>query len=133
MTINTEQSTNEQQPVQRRSAAGDKLQTVNKETFKSLVLDEAGPVAVEFMSYGCSHCSALEPIIQQVAAMVEHKEKIFRVNVEEDAELASTYEIEGTPTLVMFLGGKKVGRVEGPSATVSSVMTAITHPYRGRQ
>jgi thioredoxin 1 len=94
-----------------------------------LVLEKKGPVAVEFMSYGCTHCQALEPVLQKVAEMVESKEKIVRVNVETEPELSDRYQIQATPTLVMFLNGRPVGQIDGPHPTVSSVLTAVTQPF----
>jgi thioredoxin 1 len=112
-----------------RHLASDGIQSVSAGTFNSLVLEGEGPIAVEFMSYGCGHCQAIEPILQQVAEMVKSKEKIFRVNVAIEQELAGSYEVESTPTIIMFLNGGEVGRVEGPYPTVSSVMTAVTQPF----
>jgi thioredoxin 1 len=105
------------------------IQTVTSTTFTRLVLEAEGPIAVEFMSYGCAHCRAIEPVLEQVAKMVEPREKIFRVNIAVEQELAGSYQIQGTPTLVMFLNQNEVGRVEGPSPTVSSVLTAVTQPF----
>jgi thioredoxin 1 len=107
----------------------DGIQTVTSGTFNPLVLEGAGPIVVEFMSYGCAHCRAIEPVLQQVADMVKSKERIFRVNVAVEQELAESYEIQGTPTFVMFLNGKEVGRVEGPRPTLSSVLTVVTRPF----
>ena len=87
------------------SASSDKIRTVTSDTFPSLVLKAQGPIVVEFMSYGCVHCREIEPVLQQVAEMVKSKEKIFRVNTADDQELTDTYEIQGTPTVVMFLNG----------------------------
>lgn len=81
------------------------------------------------MSYGCAHCGAIEPGLQQVAQMVESTEKIYRVNIAVDAELADLYEIQGTPTLIMFLNGKVVGRDEGPSPVVPNILAAVRQPY----
>lgn len=67
--------------------------------------------------------------LSKVAQTVKSNEKIFRVNTAVDEELSDSYEILGTPTLIMFLNGKEVGRVEGPHPTVSSVMTAVTQPF----
>ena len=99
------------------------------DTFAKLVLEGEGPIAVEFMSYGCAHCQVIEPVLQQVAAMVKSNEKIFRVNIAVEPELAERYEIQGTPTLIMFLDGTEVGRVEGPRPAVSSLLTAVRQPY----
>jgi thioredoxin 1 len=109
--------------------SNDHIQTVTGNTFKPWVLEASGPIAVEFMSYGCVHCREMEPVLQQVAEMVTSKEKFFRVNTADDQELTNTYEIQGTPTIVMFLNGKEVGRAEGPAPTVSSLLTAVTHPF----
>jgi len=61
--------------------------------------------------------------------MIGPKEKIFRVNIAIEQELADSYEIQGTPTFIMFLHGREVGRVEGPHPTVSSVLKVITQPF----
>ena len=97
--------------------------------FDSLVLQGKGPIAVEFMSYGCAHCRAMEPILQRVAEMVKGKEKVFQVNVAVEQGLAESFEIQGTPTLVMFLNGQEAGRVEGAPPNVSSVLAAVTQPF----
>ena len=109
--------------------SSDHIGTVTGSTFKSWILEAKGPIAVEFMSYGCVHCREMEPILQQVAEMVKSKGTIFRVNTADDQELTDSYEIQGTPTIVMFLNGKEVGRAEGPLPTVASVLTAVTHPF----
>ena len=109
--------------------SSDRIQTVTGHTFKPLVLDADGPIAVEFMSYGCAHCRAMEPVLQEVAEMVKAREKIYRVNVAVEQELAGAYAVEGTPTFIMFLNGAEAGRVRGPRPTVSSVMTAVTQPF----
>jgi thioredoxin 1 len=106
----------------------DEIRTVTSSTFNSLVLQGEGPIVVEFMSYGCAHCRAIEPALQRVAEIVRSKEKIFRLNVAIEQELAERYEIRGTPTLIMFLDGREVGRVEGPNPEVSSLLTALKQP-----
>ena len=107
----------------------DRIRTVTTGTFDRLVLKGQGPIVVEFMSYGCAHCGAIEPDLQQVAEMVESTEKIFRVNIALDRELADAYEVQGTPTLIMFLNGAVVGREEGPSPDVSNILTLVRQPY----
>jgi thioredoxin 1 len=109
--------------------SNDRIRTVTASTFDRLVLKGEGPIVVEFMSYGCAHCGVIEPDLQQVAEIVESTEKIFRVNIAVDRELADVYEIQGTPTLVMFLNGAVVGREEGPSPEVSNILAVVSEPY----
>ena len=112
-----------------RSPRADGIRTVTGSSFTPLVLEGKGPIVVEFMSYGCAHCRVIEPLLQQVAEIVKSGETIFRVNVAIEQELAASYEIEGTPTLLMFLDGKEVGRSEGPPPTAAGLLTAVTQPF----
>ncbi len=111
-------------------AQADSITTVTGNTFASLVLDSPGPIAVEFMSYGCSHCRALEPVLQEVANAVKDTEHVYRVNVALDESLADRYGINGTPTLIMFENALEVGRSEGPRPNVAAIRSAITQPFR---
>ncbi len=113
-----------------KRASRDQLQTVTESTFSQVVIDGEGPIAVEFMSYGCAHCRLIEPVLQEVAEMVGPKEKICRVNIAIEPELANSYEIQGTPTFIMFLNGSELERVEGPQPTLSSVLTMVTAPFK---
>jgi thioredoxin 1 len=116
--------------IPRRQARRDGIRTVIGATFDSLVLQAKEPVVVEFMSYGCSHCGELEPVLQQVAEMVKSQGEIFRVDIVVEEALGTRYEVRVTPTLIMFLNGREVGRVEGPLPTVPGVLTAVTRPFR---
>jgi thioredoxin 1 len=118
--------TEERSPPARRR---DAIQTVVGSTFASLVLGGEGPIAVEFMSYGCAHCRALEPILQRVATRVGATERIFRVNIAVEEGLAESYGINGTPTLIMFLNGREVRRIDGPPPNFEGLLTAVTQPF----
>jgi len=108
----------------------DAIRTVTSSNFEQLVLRGHGPIAVEFMSYGCAHCRAIEPALQQVAEMVKATQKIFKVNIAVDPALAETFGVQGTPTFIMFLNGQEAGRAAGPAPTVSSVLTVLTQPFQ---
>ncbi len=106
-----------------------RIETLDGRSFGPKALERAGRVAVEFMSYGCGYCRAIEPLLQQVAEGIEQDEAVFRVNVTADPALASEYGIGGTPTFVMFLNGQEVGRSEGPNPDLASVLDAVTGPF----
>jgi thiol-disulfide isomerase/thioredoxin len=105
------------------------IQTVTGRSFDDLVLGGNGPIVVEFMTYGCAHCRVIEPVLERVAGMVAATEKIYRLNVAVEQDLADRYEIRSTPTFVMFQGGTEVGRVEGPKPVVASVLAAVTSSF----
>ena len=105
------------------------IRTVGGDAFSRIVLQAGGRVAVEFMSYGCGYCRAIEPIVQRVANMIATEVTVLRVNIAAEPELASRYQIAGTPTFVMFLNGTEVGRAEGPDPTQAAVTEAIARPF----
>lgn len=114
----------------RRRMSRDGIRTIARRDFSRLVLHDQGRVAVEFMSYGCVHCRAIEPLLQQVAEAVRPEITIYRVNIPVEEELAEEYDISGTPTFIMFLNGSVVGRVEGPPPTFSSVLRTVSDPFQ---
>ena len=112
-----------------RSAPRDAIPSLDAAGFEARVLQGHGPIAVEFMSYSCAFCGAMEPVLQQVAETLRTREPIFRVNVAVEADLASAYGIEGTPTLIMFSEGREVGRSVGLAADAATVLEALTTPF----
>ena len=107
----------------------DIIDTVTADSFESSVLRADGPIVAEFMSYGCTHCRTIEPIVREVATALAGTERIVRVNVGVDQDLASSYHVEGTPTFVMFRDGREVGRAEGPHPAYASLMDTVTKPF----
>jgi thioredoxin 1 len=122
-----------QETPPRASTTRDRIATVTGATFERLVLEARGPIVVEFMSYGCGHCRVLEPILQHAAELLESKEQIVRVNLAVEPELAEQYQVEGTPTFLMFLDGAEVGRVDGMRPSLSTLMTAVSRPFSTRE
>ena len=112
-----------------RNDAADRIATVTSESFDALVLNGQGPIVVEFMSYSCSHCAQIEPVLQQLAERLQSQETILRVNTGLESALSEQYQITGTPTLVMFLDGAEVGRAEGPPPELSRLMDVVTEPF----
>jgi thioredoxin 1 len=109
--------------------APDDIHAVSGGTFQSLVLDGVGPIVVELMSYGCGYCRALEPSLRQVAAELRGKVQFFRVNIGVEGELATSYEVQGTPTLLLFRDGQEIARIEGPTPSSESLLEAVTGPF----
>jgi thioredoxin 1 len=108
----------------------DAITTLNAAAFDAMVVQANGPVAVEFMSYGCAYCRALEPVLQRAAEAVKAREKIFRVNIAVEPGLAESYDIHGTPTLVLFRDGSETGRIEGPPPVLADILAYVTQPLQ---
>lgn len=88
---------------------------VTKDTFQKEVLDEKGPVFVDFYADWCGPCKLTSPIIDELAADESYKNKIKFVKVDVDAnqELSSTYNIFSIPTFMIFKDGKPAHQLVG--------------------
>jgi thioredoxin 1 len=84
---------------------------VNKDNFKSQVLDASGLVLVEFYSDSCIPCKQMAPILSELEEEFEDKVKIFKVNVNFDDYLSSTYEVLASPTILFFQQGIERDRI----------------------
>jgi thioredoxin-like negative regulator of GroEL len=110
----------------------DAIGTLTHSTFKRAVDENIGPVAVEFMSYGCGHCAELEPVLQEAAELLKSEVACYRVNVAVEHGLAAEYRITGTPTIVMFAQGAEAGRVEGSAPQLAALVAAIRGPFESQ-
>jgi thioredoxin 1 len=83
------------------------------ESFTSEVLSGKGVAVVDFWAPWCGPCRALGPVIEEVAASYGDKITVGKVNVDENGELASRYDVMSIPTVLFFKDGKLVEKKVG--------------------
>jgi thioredoxin 1 len=81
------------------------VQEVDATTFDAAISGEA--VLVDFWAPWCRPCLALEPILEQLDVPV------VKLNIDEELELSSRFEILSVPTVKLFKGGEELGSVIG--------------------
>lgn len=81
--------------------------------FKADVLDSAVPVLVDFWAPWCGPCRLAGPIIDQVSIKAMGKAKVYKLNVDENPQVAGTFGISSIPTVMIFKGGKVVKTMVG--------------------
>lgn len=91
---------------------------VNNDSFAVEVLQATLPVLVDFSATWCGPCRMLLPALEAAAQEYANKIKFVKVDIDESGEIASTYNVRGVPTLILFKSGKvaavKVGAMTKP-------------------
>lgn len=87
-----------------------KIIDVNKDNFSSEVLKSENKVLVDFNANWCGPCRMLRPILESIE---NDNIKIASINIDNEEELASKYNVSSIPCLVLFENGIEIKRSIG--------------------
>ena len=86
---------------------------VTANNFEQEVLKSDVPVIVDFWAEWCVPCKMVHPILDKIADEYDGKIKIAKINVDQEGDIASQYNIISIPTLLLFKDGKVVNQQVG--------------------
>ena len=84
-----------------------------KDSFQNEVLRWPGSVLVVFWGPWCSHCRALFPVLDRIAAEKAGLLKIVKINVHSEQTLAAQFNILGVPSLFLYRNGARLRDISG--------------------
>ncbi len=81
--------------------------------FEEKVVKSDKPVLVDFFAPWCGPCQMLGPIVEELAEEVGDKADVYKVNVDEEGDLANKFQVMSIPTIIVFKDGKPVNQAMG--------------------
>ena len=84
------------------------LLQVTDESFQTDVLGADKPVLVDFWAEWCGPCKALGPALESLAEKMDSKLKVAKINIYDNPQTPSTYNVRGIPTLIIFQAGEVI-------------------------
>jgi thioredoxin 1 len=77
------------------------------------IINDSRPVIVDFHALWCGPCKVQSPILKELAAELGDRVKVIKIDVDQNNALASLYQIQSVPTLIVFKNGKPFWRQSG--------------------
>ncbi len=87
------------------------LINLNDENFAKEI--EKGVILVDFFAQWCGPCRMLSPIIEEVAAELEGKAQVGKIDIDKEVKVATQFQVTSVPTLILFKDGKEIDRLIG--------------------
>lgn len=96
---------------------------IDEKSFPQEVLKSEKPVLLDFWASWCGPCRMLSPILEEVAE--ERPDvKVCKINIDEQPDLATRFQVFSIPTLVVMKDGKIMNQSVGvqPKARILSML-----------
>ena len=86
---------------------------VTDKNFEDEVIKSDLPVLVDLWAPWCRPCLMVAPVVEKLAEKYNGRFKFYRLNIDEDQQTATKYNVMSIPTLLFFKDGAVVDTVIG--------------------
>ncbi|HWP80987.1 MAG TPA: thioredoxin [Candidatus Acidoferrum sp.] len=97
--------------------------TITKDNFQKEVMESDRPVLLDFWAAWCGPCRMVSPLVDEIAQETPAV-KVGKVNIDEQRELAASFNVMSIPTLVVVKDGQVVNKAVGarPKGQIVSLL-----------
>ncbi|GAA0177876.1 thioredoxin [Clostridium sediminicola] len=74
--------------------------------FVQEVINSSSTVVVDFWAPWCGPCKMLGPVIKEVSKELSGKAEFFKLNVDDNNDIAQQYRVTSIPTVIVFKNGR---------------------------
>jgi thioredoxin 1 len=92
------------------------MEATKKETFGDIIRGEK-PVLVDFTAEWCGPCKMMKPVLKELHDSLGDKLRILKIDIDRNPAVASNFQVQSVPTLILFQNGKILWRQSGVMQT----------------
>ncbi|RLI41733.1 thioredoxin, partial [Candidatus Bathyarchaeota archaeon] len=81
--------------------------------FEEFIKNAKLPILVDFWAEWCMPCKIMAPVMEELAQEYAEKAVFAKLNVDENLEVASRYNVMSIPLFIIFKEGRPVERIVG--------------------
>ncbi len=92
------------------------MKNITKEQWEQEVIHSDKPVFVDFWATWCGPCRMVSHIVEELSNEYEGRVNFVKVDVDQNRELATKYNIMSIPTLAIFQNGEVIAQSAGAAS-----------------